>query len=112
MHHEYKRFHNLLNQDMLIIQGMLDAVRMKMDYEQIWTEKSKRAAELLAKNNENEEFMKIYTDILIEHIVRLKKDTNVHPACLLLMEYMETSFFPEHTFVNNNFDFYLFYENC
>lgn len=35
---------------------------------------------------------------------------NIEDPCRLLLEYMEISFFPNHTFDNNKFDFYKFYE--
>jgi hypothetical protein len=59
---------------------------------------------------ETEEFSKIYSDIITEAIIFLRKTEGIEDPSRLLLEYMEISFYPAHTFINNKYDFYKFYE--
>lgn len=54
--------------------------------------------------------MKIYVDTMTEAIVELRKEKKISSPSLLLLNYMEKSFFPAHTFAGYSFDFYRFYE--
>lgn len=107
----YERVRQIFADDLNMMEGLIHAVVAIIKQEGIV---SNRVQNIIALHNqviETEEFHKIYTKIASECIMLLRKAVNIEDPSRLLLEYLEISFVPKHTFKTNKFDFYKFYES-